>query len=361
MFINKLSFQNLRGLELITLDPSKSLNFIVGPNNAGKTTILESIYLLSYSKTFRGTHLDKLIQNGKKSLKIVSKITDNTANDTICIEKHLKSPKISLINEIKASTKDCLCRLPVISLCFGVENLFNTSSENRRSLIDSGLFHVKHEYLQRLQNYNKILNARNKSLKSKSLSDLAFWTNKLIDFGMIINEYRTSYMDELSNQFIETLSALKDDTALYSDISNASLHYKSGYTNKPLKDQYDDCLTKDTSLGYTTIGPHRSDIDFKISQDTVKDIASMSTQIILSLCFIIAQTRVFHVKHGHYPVLLIDDIFFGIDDKNLEVMIKLLSSSGAQCFLSAPDLYNEKVKEIVGSSQNKLFTLVDMK
>ena len=42
-------------------------------------------------------------------------------------------------------------------------------------------------------------------------------------------------------------------------------------------------------------------------------------------------------------------------------MIKLLSNSGAQCFLSAPDLYNEKVKEIIGSSHNKLFTLVDMK
>mgnify|MGYP001435761367 CR=1 FL=1 len=125
MHINKLSFQNLRGLELIALDPSKSLNFIVGPNNAGKTTILESIYLLSCSKTFRGTHLDKMIQNGKNCFKIVSKISDNNLNDSICIEKSLKSPKISTINNNKVSTKECLCKLPVISLCFGVENLFN--------------------------------------------------------------------------------------------------------------------------------------------------------------------------------------------------------------------------------------------
>ena len=110
MHINKLSFENLRGLELIALDPSKSLNFIVGPNNAGKTTILESIHLLSCSKTFRATHLDKMIQNGKKYLKIVSKISDKSLNDVICIEKHLKSPKISTINDNKASTKECLCK-----------------------------------------------------------------------------------------------------------------------------------------------------------------------------------------------------------------------------------------------------------
>ena len=361
MYINKLSFQNLRGLELITVDPSKSLNFIVGPNNAGKTTILESIYMLSCSKTFRGTNLDKMIQNGKNFLKIVSKISENNLNVNICIEKSLKSPKISTIDDNRVSTKDCLSKLPVISLCFGAENLFNTSAENRRALIDSGLFHVKHEYLSKLQNYNKILNARNKSLKNKADSNLSFLTDKLIDNGMLINEYRTRYVDELSIHFNETLAELSNNSTLYSDISNASFCYKSGYSNEPLKNQYDECLQKDLALGYTTIGPHRADIDFKISEDAVKDIASMSTQIILSLCFVIAQTRAFHVKHGHYPVLLIDDIFFGIDDKNLAVMIKLLSNSGAQCFLSAPDLYNEKVKEIIGSSHNKLFTLVDMK
>ena len=80
---------------MISLDPSKSLNFIVGPNNAGKTTILESIYLLSCSKTFRGTNLDKMIQNGKNFFKIVAKISENTLNISICLEKSLKSPKIS--------------------------------------------------------------------------------------------------------------------------------------------------------------------------------------------------------------------------------------------------------------------------
>ena len=178
---------------------------------------------------------------------------------------------------------------------------------------------------------------------------------------MLINEYRTRYMDDLSLHFKQTLFDLSNNSALYSDISNAIFRYNPGYSNMPLKTQYEECLQKDMALGYTTIGPHRADIDFKISEDAVKDVASMSTQIILSLCFVIAQTRAFHVKHEHYPVLLIDDIFFGIDDKNLEVMIKLLSNSGAQCFLSAPDLYNEKVKEIIGSSRNKLFTLVDIK
>ena len=68
-----------------------------------KTTILESIYLLSFSKLL-GNNLDKMIQNGKTSLKI-TKLTDNTSNDTICIEKSLKSPKISFIKKTKHQQK----------------------------------------------------------------------------------------------------------------------------------------------------------------------------------------------------------------------------------------------------------------
>ena len=317
--------------------------------------------MLSFSRSFRGTNLDRIIQAGQKFLKISSKIYYNSINVSICIEKSLKSNKITSIDGNKASTKDCLLKLPVISLCFGSENLFNTTSDNRRSFIDAGLFHVKHEYMPKLQSYNKLLFSRNKSLKSGDTTDIGYWTDRLIDYALVVHEYRTRYMDELISSFAATIEELSSHNDLYADISSTTINYNSGYSGDSLVRQYDLCLSKDKALGFTTIGPHRADIDFRIDDIALKDVASMSTQVILSLCLVIAQTRTFHVKHNHYPVLLIDDIFFGIDDKNLEVMIKLLSNSGAQCFLTAPDLYTEKVKQVIGKSDSKLFTLIDKK
>ena len=119
-------------------------------------------------------------------------------------------------------------------------------------------------------------------------------------------------------------------------------------------------LQKDMALGYTSIGPHRADIQFRINDTDIKHVASMSTQIILSLVYILSQAREFHVKHQHNPVILIDDIFFGIDDKNLAIMLKLLSNSGAQCFLTAPDLYTDKVKKIDSEAEIRLFHLNNM-
>ena len=81
----------------------------------------------------------------------------------------------------------------------------------------------------------------------------------------------------------------------------------------------------------------------------------MSTQIISSLLVIISQAKVFHVKHKYNPIILIDDLFFGIDDKNLQLVINLLMSSKAQCFLTAPDLYRAKLEDIADNKNVKIY------
>ena len=83
----------------------------------------------------------------------------------------------------------------------------------------------------------------------------------------------------------------------------------------------------------------------------------MSTQVILNFCLCLAQARVFHVEHRHMPVMLIDDLFFGIDNKNLEVVIKLLNNSGQQCFLTAPDSLEERLLALETKPQGKFFVL----
>ena len=57
------------------------------------------------------------------------------------------------------------------------------------------------------------------------------------------------------------------------------------------------------------------------------------------------------------PVMLIDDLFFGIDNKNLEVVIKLLNNSGQQCFLTAPDSLEERLLALETKPQGKFFVL----
>ncbi len=105
-------------------------------------------------------------------------------------------------------------------------------------------------------------------------------------------------------------------------------------------------LKKDKAVGFTTLGAHKADITIKANSLQLKKTASMSTQVIISLFLMLSQAEVFHVKHGYRPILLIDDLFFGIDDTNLMLVVELLIQAKVQCFLTAPDSHTEKLKAV---------------
>ena len=85
----------------------------------------------------------------------------------------------------------------------------------------------------------------------------------------------------------------------------------------------------------------------------VRESGSMSTLVLSCLIINLAKINVFHVKHGFKPVLLIDDLFFGIDDKNLQLVINLLMSSKAQCFLTAPKMKSFDGVRLPGERRHK--------
>ena len=69
----------------------------------------------------------------------------------------------------------------------------------------------------------------------------------------------------------------------------------------------------------------------------------------------------FHVKHGFKPVLLIDDLFFGIDNKNLSTVVKLLVHSKGNIVLTAPNIYKEILEKICEEYQElKLIAVGEM-
>jgi DNA replication and repair protein RecF len=143
---------------------------------------------------------------------------------------------------------------------------------------------------------------------------------------------------------------------IYTDIKESKILYNQGWPKDvSLKESLKNTLNKDMVLKHTTTGPHRADILFSAGPGDLKNVSSMSTQIISSLLMVMSQARVFHVKHEHSPIILIDDLFFGIDDKNLQLVINLLKSSKAQCFITAPDLYRDKLEDIIGNNNVQMY------
>ena len=116
---------------------------------------------------------------------------------------------------------------------------------------------------------------------------------------------------------------------IYGEIESLDMSYYKGWDNEDYVTDLENTFEKDKSVGYTTVGTHRSDILISSNNKLVKESGSMSTLVLSCLLIFLAKSSVFHVKHGFKPVLLIDDLFFGIDNKNLNTVIKLLIYSKA--------------------------------
>mgnify|MGYP006243712199 FL=1 len=328
-----------------------AITIICGENNAGKTSLLEAIYLTSNLKSFKGVPNAELIRSSSNILKISLNFMQNSLKNNIFVEKTLKSSKI-LYNDEKSTKSDISLLFPCYSLVFGFNNILLNDSSYRRDFIDTGMFHVEPESRKSFNVFEKVLKQRNFLLKSKKYDSIDLWDRQLIDANNKLSEYRESYFKCLKNHFSTIIESIKNKIPeIYNDISSLELEYINGWGSDCFDMVLKQNQSKDRSLGYTSRGTHRSDFIVTSLGKPVRESGSMSTLVLSCLIINLAKINVFHVKHGFKPVLLIDDLFFGIDDKNLRTVVKLLVHSRGNIVLTAPNIYKKILEKVCEENQ----------
>ena len=358
MRINSISIQNFRSIDLSNLSFDSDITIICGENNAGKTTLLEAIYLTSNLKSFKSVPNSELINNSSKSFKISLNFFNKSLNDNIFIEKSIKSSKV-LYNNKKISKSNVSMLFPCYSLVFGFNNILLNDSSYRRDFIDSGMFHVEPESRKSLLSFEKCLKQRNYLLKCKNYDSIHLWDNQLIESNIILSNHRQKYFDSLNSEFCSIIKTIRVEIPeIYNDISSLKLDYLKGWIGNDFQLVFTQSQLKDRNLGYTSVGTHRSDFIVTSLDKPVRESGSMSTLVLACLIINLAKINVFHVKHGFKPVLLIDDLFFGIDNKNLSTVVKLLVHSRGNIVLTAPNIYKKILEKICEENQElKLIAL----
>ena len=65
MYLKNIEIVNFRNIDKICLDFNKNVNIFIGKNAQGKTSILDSIYVLAFSKSSKGILEDELVKKDK--------------------------------------------------------------------------------------------------------------------------------------------------------------------------------------------------------------------------------------------------------------------------------------------------------
>ena len=143
MYLDKLQVRNVRAIQNADLQFSPSINIVTGINGSGKTSLLESIYLLGVGRSFRSNQIKSIINNNSDDLTVYGKLSKPGA-DSLGISRD-KSGKFKVrINNIDQNKLSSLARyLPVLVITPDSYKLLTSGPQHRRQFLDLSVFHVE--------------------------------------------------------------------------------------------------------------------------------------------------------------------------------------------------------------------------
>lgn len=356
MKIQRLKLLNFRNYEKMEVSFSPNYNIIYGNNGSGKTNLVESIYVLALTKSFRGTVDKILLMNSKDVCRIEGEVSDKYTNKYKLIIKD--GGKKVKINDTKVDKlSDYISKISVV--LFNPDDLrfIKDSPTVRRKAINLEISQINNSYLKNLNMYNKLLKQRNSYLKTTNINAnssseyLTILTNKLIDCGEKIYLSRKKYIDLLNQRIGDLYNSI-------CGIQDLKLEYVSDYKNfdrDKILQKYVDNLNRDIILGKTTIGVHHDDIKFKLEGFNIKDYGSEGQQKNAIIAYKLTELEIFYQLRGNYPILILDDLFSELDRFKINNILNLINDD-IQTFITTTEI--DKINDDV-LSKSKLFEVVD--
>lgn len=347
-----VNLTNFRNFSAVTLQPvTHGFNLIHGANGSGKTSFLEAIYYLSLGRSFRTLTTQHIIQHHAESFSLFGHILAAETEQKIAIglERRLQgSLKIRIAGRDAESVAELTSLTPVQLINPDCYSLLEGGPIFRRKFLDWGSFYLNADFLRVWRRYERALKQRNAALKGQiPRKELQIWSAELIQVGELLHHCRIEYVKRLK-PYLE--DAVKELLTRY----QLQISYKQGWQEDI---SYQQALTesceRDMAAGFTSVGPHRADLEITVDQTAAKDILSRGQQKLFVCAMIVAQGALLHDCSQKRPVYLVDDLPSELDSISRDSLVNLLAKQAAQVFVTA--IEPKALKHVFDAGPVKMF------
>ncbi len=326
MILERVWVKSLRNIEELQLSLHPRCNVIVGQNGSGKTSLLESIYLLSRGQSFRTRSVSPLIQFDKNQLMLHGKTFNE---ESIFIEKDEKGQTKALVNQKRCQRVAELSQLLPCQLFHqDLFQIIDASSQIRRRLLDWGLFYLESDYARVYREFKRVLNQRNQALKQRAETHaLQAWNKPFVELSSLIDGHRKNYAHQLN-------IALQQEMSNFSGGLSCELDYHSGWnTQLSLEQVLIQQEALDRKHGYTHSGPHHADLGLMSPHGKGKVEWSRGQQKFILILLKMAQAKLFSKP----CLFLFDDLMAELDEQRLNELYGQIRRLSGQIVFTALD------------------------
>lgn len=323
--LQKIVISDFRNIELQELEFSPNVNCISGNNGEGKTNLLDAIYYLSMTKSAFATSDRYNFRHGTEEFSIAGTYRmENGLSSRFALAMSSKGDKkVKRDDKVYQKVSDHVGVLPVVMVSPSDVSMVSESGDERRRFVNAVLSQMDREYMNSMQQYNRLLLQRNKMLKDIDVDRSLL---EVIDMRMAaladpVYKARRQFVDDLRPVVAEYYRALSGDS------EQVDIQYDSSLDKAPLDQLLASSYEKDRILKHTTAGVHRDDFIFTMNGHPIRRYGSQGQQksFLVSLKF--AQYEIMKKKYGFAPVLLLDDVFDKLDMGRISNLLQMVASN----------------------------------
>ncbi len=357
MRIKRIQIENLRIIQNMALAPGAGLNFICGDNGAGKTSVLEAIFLLGQGKSFRHSDAGPLIRKDQKLAQVIADLQTQGGMDAkLGIQRCNRQFVARHAGQDVSRRSELMRLLPLQLITPQSHELIERGPELRRRYLDYGLFHVEQSYHQTLLSYHRALKQRNSALRAKDIRLARSFNDQLSTHSRVIVKSRQEMLLRIEKHltifFLETGFPVP-----------VTLRLSRGWKSElSLNEALVKLEQQDLARGFTAAGTHRAQLKILIEGSPADKTLSRGQQKLLIYGLVLSLSQLIMEESGEPPLLLIDDLGAELDDANSQKILGYLDSTGMQIFLTVLDIHRYKLPDSAkvfhvkhGSMQNAGF------
>jgi DNA replication and repair protein RecF len=336
--VTELSVRCFRNLEALDLTFGDGLHVFAGPNGAGKSSLLEALYALCTSRSFRTSRAAEVVAHASEAAHVRATLVetggalaDLTRRQRIALAPgqtrvHLDEARPRTLAEYARAS-------PVVVFHPGELTLTMGPASMRRTLLDRVAFHLapasfdaRARYVAAIRSRQRILESRGPSADAELVpfeaiaaqhgAELARWR---ADAAELLCLHLARLVPELLAPGLDVTCALLPGGP--SDAGALSLELARH-------------RQRDAHRPSPTVGPHRDELDVRLGGHPARLVASQGQHRALTIALKAAESAAVAESRSVLPVWLLDDVSSELDAERSAALFALLARVEAQVFLT---------------------------
>ena len=344
--LTQLSVRDIRNIEHLELLPGRRFNVLHGDNGQGKTNVIEAIYLVATSRSFRTSRMADVVRRGMPSGSVRATLDEDGTLREQSVGLDGGKRVLRLEGARPASSAIYARRTPVVAFSPTSLELTMAGGAERRAMLDRVALYTSPGVFDELTAYQRAVRARQRVLEERGTQarDLDDWEELIVRHGTSVMKHRLDAADVMLTETYAVWRRIASRGATLTGQYVATAPAEAESYRRELQRS----RARDARRRSASIGPHRDDLTLEMNEMAARTTASQGQHRMLVLALKAAEVAVIGRERDVEPLLLLDDVSSELDAQRTASFFEYLGAQPGQVFLTTtrPELMSE-VREAV--------------